>query len=113
MTILSRQTRLFILLSILLIPITANAQFDPLTPFAGTSTGTLSDSIRNIVNAFLTLAALVAAIALTFSFVTALAGRDEEDIARRARTTVIYILLGLVIIALSAVIINFIIVAIP
>lgn len=96
-------------LILLVLPIIVSAQFNSLTPFAGTSTGPLLGSIRNIVNAFLTLAALIAVIALVFSFATALSGRDEEEVAQRARTNIVFILLGLVVIALSAVIVNFII----
>jgi hypothetical protein len=102
-----------ILMTVFLLPNVTNAQFDTLTPFSGTSTGTLLDSVRNIVNALLSLAALVAGIVLVFSFVTALSGRDGEEVAKRVRMTIVFTIIGLIVIALSAVIINFIILAIP
>jgi len=108
-----RRLYLFLTPLFAVVPITCHAQFGTITPFAGTSTGTLVGAITNIVNALLALVAVVAVIVIIFSTVTALSGRDDEDIARRARSTIIFALIGLVIVALSAVIINFILRAIP
>jgi|GEM_PF-3472719 hypothetical protein len=101
-----------VVLLFLLLPSVAGAQFATLTPFTGTSSGTLLDAIRNIVNGLLVLASVVAAIVLIFSFATSLAGKDSEDVALRLRSTIIFTLVGLIIIALSAVLVNFFILAV-
>ncbi len=104
---------LFLFLFLFSQPLTALAQFGPVTPFAGTAQGTLLSAITNIVNALLSFVAVIAVTVIIFSTITALSGRDSEDIAQRARNTIIYALVGLIIDALSAVIVNFIISAIP
>jgi len=94
-------------------PTVALAQFAPVTPFAGTSTGTLIQAITSIVNALLTLAAIVAAIFVIIGGVRYFTSQGDEDAAAQAKNTIIYAVLGVIVIALSAVIINFIISAIP
>jgi len=116
---LSGQTKTINLTGSLLIvillttPFYVFADFGAVSPFAGTSTGNLITAITNIVNALLAFVAVVATIVIIFSTVVALSGRDEEDIARRAKSVIIYTVLGLIIVALSAVIINYLIRAIP
>lgn len=67
------------------------------------------DSVRNIVNALLGLVAVIAVIVIIFSSYTALSAGDADDVAAKAKNTIIYALLGLIIVALSAVVVNFII----
>ena len=98
--------------SLLAMPIVASAQFAPTTPFSGTSTGTLITAITNIVNALLTLAAIIAAIFVIIGGVRYITAQGDEDAVAAAKNTVIYAIIGVVVIALSAVIINFIITAI-
>ncbi len=96
------------------IPMIASAQgFAPVTPFEGTSTGTLIQAITNIVNALLTLAAVIAAIFVIIGGVRYITAQGDEDAVAAAKNTVIYAVIGIVVIALSAVVVNFIIAAIP
>jgi len=93
--------------------IASAAGFGTVTPFQGTSTGTLIGAITNIVNALLTLAAVIAAIFVIIGGVRYITAQGDEDAVAAAKNTVIYAVIGVVVIALSAVIINFIIRAIP
>ena len=96
------------------IPMIASAQgFAPVTPFEGTSTGTLIQAITNIVNALLTLAAVIAAIFVIIGGVRYITAQGDEDAVAAAKNTVIYAVIGIVVIAFSAVVVNFIIAAIP
>jgi len=98
---------------LLALPAVAMAQFAPVTPFSGTSTGTLIQAITSIVNALLTLAAVVAAIFVVIGGIRYITAQGDEDAVAQAKNTVIYAVIGVIVIALSAVIINFIIAAIP
>jgi hypothetical protein len=101
-------------LGLLVIPtVTLAAGFSTLTPFTGTSSGTLIGAITNIVNALLTLAAVVAAVFVIIGGVRYITAQGDEDAVAAAKNTVIYAVIGVIVIALSAVIINFIITAIP
>jgi hypothetical protein len=101
----------FITLLIIILPTAALAQgFTTATPFSGTASGDLIDAITTIVNTLLSLVAIAAVIVIIFGTVSAASAGDQEDIALRAKNNIIYALLGLIIVALSAVIVNFIIV---
>ena len=82
------------------------------TEFSGTANATnvsLIGAIRTVVNAFLAIVALVAVIVIIlagFRYVTS--GGDEEA-AATAKNQILYALIGLVIILLSAIIVNFVI----
>jgi hypothetical protein len=98
----------------LLLPSLVLAQgFAPVTPFAGTSTGTLIQAITNIVNALLTLAAIIAVVFVIIGGVRYITSQGDEDAEAAAKGTILYAVVGLIIIALSAVIVNYIIVIIP
>jgi len=77
-------------------------------PFAGTSQGNLLGAIRNIVNALLTFAAVLAVIFIIIGGVRYIVSQGDDDAQVQARNTVLYAILGIIVIALSAVIINFI-----
>ncbi len=100
-------TLLFTSLLIITLPFSVSAQFTAAVPFAGTSSGDLIDTITKIVNAFLSLVAMVAVIVIIFGTASAIGAGDQEDVAARAKNNIIYALLGLVIVGLSAVIVNF------
>jgi len=106
------------------IPATAlalNAEQIPLTdpgftqqdPFAGTANTQLIPAITGIVNALLALAALIAAIFVVIGGVRYITSQGDEDAAAAAKNTVLYALIGLIVIALSAVLVNFIVANIP
>ena len=108
-----KKTMLTIACASLLLPLIALAGgLTPVKPFLGTSSGTLISAITKIVNALLTLAAVVAAIFVIIGGVRYITAQGDEDAMEAAKNTVIYAVIGVVVIALSAVIVNFIIVAI-
>ena len=108
-----KKTMLTIACASLLLPLIALAGgLTPVKPFLGTSSGTLISAITKIVNALLTLAAVVAAIFVIIGGVRYITAQGDEDAIEAAKNTVIYAVIGVVVIALSAVIVNFIIVAI-
>ena len=99
---------------LLALPVIASAAgFGTIDSFSGTSTGTLIGAITNIVNGLLTLAAVIAAIFVIIGGVRYFTSQGDEDAVAAAKNTVIYSVVGVIVIALSAVIINFIVVAIP
>jgi hypothetical protein len=91
-------------------PLIALAQggLQTVQPFEGTSSGTLMSAIRNIVNALLTFAAVVAVIYVIIGGVRYIVSQGDEDAQVQARNTIIYAVIGIIVIALSAVIINFV-----
>lgn len=108
-----KKTMLTIACASLLLPLIALAGgLTPVKPFLGTSSGTLISAITDIVNALLTLAAVIAAIFVIIGGVRYITAQGDEDAIEAAKNTVIYAVIGVVVIALSAVIVNFIIVAI-
>lgn len=99
---------------LLALPLIASAAsgFTSVTPFAGTSSSPLISSITSIVNAMLTLAAVIAAIFVIIGGVRYITAQGDEDAVALAKNTIIYAVIGVIVIALSAVIVNFIIKAI-
>ncbi len=111
---------------VMTVPATAlaqGAQQDPLSgpadgfsqqdPFRGTANTQLIPAITGIVNALLALAALIAAIFVVIGGVRYITSQGDEDAAAAAKNTVLYALIGVIVIALSAVVVNFIIANIP
>jgi len=97
----------------LLTPAVALAQgLTGITPFQGTAQGGLVQSITTIINIILILAGLVAAIYLVIGGVRYITSRGDEDEAANAKNTVLFSLLGLLVIGLSAAIVNFVVGAI-
>jgi len=87
--------------------------FTTVTNFEGTQGGVdVLAAIRNVVNALLALAAIIAAIFIIIGGVQYITSAGDEDAAATAKNTLIYALLGVVVIILSAVLVNFIITAV-
>lgn len=84
----------------------------PVPPFAGTSQSPLVQAITTLVNIVLTLAAFVAAIMLVYGGVRYIISRGEEDEAATAKDIILYAIIGLIVIGLSAAIVNYVIGAI-
>ena len=102
-------------ISLLAAPAAALAQsgFDSeITPFEGTSTQPLLDAIQNIVNTLLSLAALIAAIFVVIGGVRYVTSQGDEDATAAAKNTILYAAIGIIVILLSAVLVNFIIASI-
>jgi len=99
--------------SLLATPTFALAQgFTDAVPFQGTATGTLLAAITSIINVLLTLAAVIAVIFVIIGGVRYITSQGDEDAALLAKNTIIYSILGVIVIALSAVIVNFLLGAI-
>lgn len=92
------------------ITLPAQAQLDQ---FDGGSTGleTSGDSllklIQKIIEAFLGLVAVIAVIVIIYAGVKYILSMGEEDQAEDAKRMILYALIGLVVVGLSAVIVNF------
>ena len=107
---------MLVMLTMLAVPVAVFAQGDSgegfgteFTEFSGTQTGNdLADSIRTIVNTLLALVGLIAAIYLVMGGVTYITSKGDEDKAADAKNTILYAIIGLIVIGLSGVIINFI-----
>ena len=104
--------------SLLATPTFALAQFGLNTGavFSGiapnTGQGALLGAIKDIVNVLLTLAAIIAVIFVIIGGVRYITSQGDEDAALLAKNTIIYAILGVIVIALSAVIVNFLLGAI-
>ncbi len=84
-----------------------------LSPFAGVQGGSdIVGAIRNIVNALLILIAIIAVIVVIIGGVRYITSSGDDDAAASAKNTIIYALIGLVVIGLSIVIVNFILSAV-
>lgn len=99
--------------AVLLLPQLVWAQgLVPVPPFAGTSGSPLIVAVRNIINIGLSLAAFVAAIMILYGGVRYIISRGEESEAEKAKDIILYAVIGLVVIGISAAIVNYVIGAI-
>lgn len=78
------------------------------TPFAGTQGGSLIGAITTIVNILLMIVGVVAAVMLIIGGVRYIISAGDEDKTAEAKNTILYALVGLIVIGLSAVIVNFV-----
>lgn len=84
-----------------------------LPPFQGTPGGNdLIGAIQNIINFLLVLAAIVAAIYLIYGGVKYIISAGDETKAGEAKNTILYALIGLIVIGLAVVVVNFVLTAI-
>lgn len=99
-----------LVVSTILLPQLVLAQgLGPTTPFAGTSGSGLMSAIRTIINVLLIFASLVAVIMIIYGGVRYIISRGDEDEAAAAKNTILYAVIGLIVIGLSAAIVNFVI----
>jgi heme/copper-type cytochrome/quinol oxidase subunit 2 len=93
----------------LLIPLAVFAQggLTPVLPPEGTAQGGLVQAIRTIVNIILILAGIVAVIYLIIGGVQYITSQGDEDKAATAKNTVLFAVIGLIVIGLSAAVVNF------
>lgn len=104
-----------LLVSALLLPLAAQAQVEPidcgplklLCPGNGLQ-GAL-DLVRAVVNISLTLVAIAAVIVIIYAGIRYIFAGGEEKKAEEAKNTIVYVVIGLMVIGLSAAIVNFII----
>src|SRR3989344_6046334 len=72
-------------------------------------TGSLLTTIVDIVNVLLGLIGLIAAIYLVMGGVRYITSEGEEDQTKKAKNTIIYAVIGIIVIGFSAVLVNFVI----
>ena len=80
--------------------------------FEGTATGDLLEAITNIINTLLSLAALIAAVFIVIGGVRYVTSQGDDDAVAAAKNTILYAAIGIIIILLSAVLVNFVITSI-
>lgn len=94
--------------AMILVPMFVLAQgLQPVGAFAGTWGGGLIAGIRIIVNVFLTLAGFAAAVVIIYGGVRYITARGDENEVTTAKNIIIYAVIGLIVIGLSAAIVNF------
>lgn len=79
------------------------------TPFSGTAQSDLITSVIRIVNYALILAGLVAAVFIVYGGVTYIISRGDEDDAEKAKNTILFAVIGLIVIGLAAALVNFVV----
>lgn len=110
---LTKWVQLGLAVSTILLPQLVLAQgLGPTLPFMGTAGGGLLTAIRTIINILLILASLVAVIMIVYGGVRFVISRGDEDEAATAKNIILYAVIGLIVIGLSAAIANFVIGAI-
>ncbi len=81
-------------------------------PFAGTAGGEILPVVRTIINIFLGLVALAAVIYLILAGVRYVASSGETGEQDKAKKAILYAVIGLVVVGLSAAVVNFVVSAI-
>lgn len=78
--------------------------------FSGTVTGDdLIGGIRLVVNGFLALIAMIAVIFILIGGIKYITSQGDEDAAAAAKNTILFAVIGLIVIGFSAVVVNFVI----
>lgn len=77
--------------------------------FKGTASSDLVTAIISIVNWFLILAALAAAVFIIYGGVKYITSATDEEAASEAKSIILYAVLGLIVIGLAAAIVNFVV----
>lgn len=75
----------------------------------GVAQGDLVTTIVTILNYFLAIAGLIAVLFLIYGGVQYIISRGEEDAVEKAKGTILYAIVGLIVIGLSATIVNFVV----
>ncbi|WKZ30703.1 MAG: pilin [Candidatus Dojkabacteria bacterium] len=83
---------------------------DLIEPINPTDFATLSEFVVSTMNLIISIAALVAVIALVWAGFQYIISRGEGEKAEKAQKSIIYILIGLVLCFISPLVINFILV---
>jgi len=97
--------------SLALLPATALAQLNNPQGVGnvGVAQGGLIPIVIQVINILLSLAGLVAVIYLIYGGFRYITSRGDEDEAAEAKNVIIYAIIGLIVIGISAVIVRFII----
>ena len=104
---------LTLILSFALTPALAYADLKTVTEFGGTASGKteleILAAIRTVVNALLTLVGVIAVIFVIIGGVRYITSQGDESAAATAKLSIIYALIGIVVVILSSVLVNLII----
>lgn len=76
-------------------------------------TVSLAQTIKTIVDGFLVLVGIVAAIYLVLGGVRYIRSQGDDGEMEKAKHTILYAIIGIIVVGLSAVIVNFVIKSIP
>lgn len=107
--------RYHLLLSVLLVgcwPLVTNAQISPITwaqcgQLGVACQNSIRDYIQTIVNVLLSLVAVVAVIMIIYGGIRYVLSAGEEEAAKTAKRVILYAVIGLIVIGLSAALVNF------
>lgn len=114
----SHHMKFSLLRPVLLLPLLLTAQstlaqgLQPVRPFLGTSQSNLIDAVQFIINILLVLVGLAAAVMLIVGGVQYITSRGDDTKAEEAKNTILYAVMGLIVIGLSAAIVNYVIVTV-
>ncbi len=108
---------IFMIMALVVFPVAA--QIQPISgsecgefgiPCSGNDdTSSMIYYLSTIINIFLGLAGLIAAIFLIMGGIRYITSRGEEEETKKAKNTILFAIIGLIIIGLSAVIVNFVV----
>ncbi|HLC49042.1 MAG TPA: hypothetical protein VJI96_01510 [Candidatus Andersenbacteria bacterium] len=96
-------------MNIKLIPEALAQGLVPAPVLEGTARSGLIPAVLNIVNGLLVVASIAAAIYLVLGGIRYITSQGEEDQTEQAKSTILYALIGLIVIGLSAALVNFIV----
>lgn len=101
--------KLLLIIALLSSPLLVSAQggLVPVPPPPGTAQAPLPIALMFVVNAFLILASIVASIYIIIGGVRYITTGDNEQGQEKAKQTILYAVIGLIVIGLAAVIVNF------
>ncbi|MEX0649701.1 MAG: DUF6112 family protein [Candidatus Andersenbacteria bacterium] len=98
---------------LLFVPFFVQAQgLTKAVPFAGTAQTPLIGAVQTIINVLLMLIAIVAAIYLIVGGLQFITSSGDETQAGKGKKNILYAVIGLIVVGLSAAIVNFVIDAI-
>lgn len=80
---------------------------DQIQPFAGTASGDLLPVVRTVANILLGLVGIVAIIFMSLGGVRYITSGDNSQEQEKAKHSIIYAVIGVIVVGLSAAIVNF------
>ena len=105
----------FLFLAVLVFPVAAQIDTvdgDDFGIASGTNVGAAGNYILRIVNTALVLVGIIAAIFLIYGGIQYITAGGDENKAEEGKKTILYAIIGLLIIGLAAAIVNFVVSAI-
>lgn len=80
---------------------------DQIQPFAGTPGGDILPVVQGVINIFLGLVGLAAAVYMALNGIKYFTAGGSEQDAEKAKKGIMYAVIGLIVVGLSAAIVNF------